>query len=70
MLTKAQLLDAAERIGWTFVQSAGGVIIVSQGFGLEVWKAAAVAGGLAAVKALVAFRVGKPDAALPSTPAQ
>lgn len=56
-------LDLLERVGWTFAQTAGGVILVSQGFGADVWKAAAVAGGLSAVKCLVAFRVGSPESA-------
>lgn len=71
-MTRAQLLDLAERVGWTFVQTAAGVIVASQGFGMDVWKAAAVAGGLAVAKAVVAIRAsvgGKPDAALPSPPA-
>ncbi len=70
-MTKAQLLDLAERAGWTFVQAAAAIIITSQGFGAEVWKAAAVAGGLAVAKAVVAIKTtagGKPDAALPSPP--
>ena len=56
----AQLL---ERAAWTFVQAAAASIIVSQGFGAEVWKVAAVAGGLAVAKCLVAFQVGDKDSA-------
>jgi hypothetical protein len=56
-------LDLIERVFWTFVQTAGGVIIASQGFGADVWKAAAVAGGLSVVKCLVAMNVGDRDSA-------
>lgn len=56
----------AERSAWTFVQSAAGVIIASQGFGATVWKAAAISGGLAVAKCLVAVRVGgKNEPSLP-----
>lgn len=69
-MTKAQLFDAAERVAWTFVQALGGVIIASGGFGADVWKAAAIAGGLAAVKAIVALNIGRPNAQLPNGPQQ
>lgn len=54
MFTKTYLLDLAERSISTFVQAAAGIIIASGGFGVLVWKAAAIAGGLAVVKALAA----------------
>lgn len=56
-------LDLCERVFWTFVQTAGGVIIASGGFGVDVWRAAAVAGGLSVVKCLVAMNVGDRDSA-------
>jgi hypothetical protein len=52
-----------ERSVWTFVQAAAASIIVSQGFGADVWKVAAVAGGLAVVKCIVAFQVGDKNSA-------
>ena len=60
---KNKYLDLLERAVWTFVQAAGASIIVSQGFGADVWKVAAVAGGLAVVKCLVAFQVGDKNSA-------
>ena len=56
-------LQLVERSLWTFVQAAAASIIVSQGFGAEVWKVAAVAGGLAVAKCLVAFQTGDRDSA-------
>ena len=61
MFTKTYLLDLAERSISTFVQSAAGIIIASGGFGVLVWKAAAVAGGLAVVKAFAARGAGSPE---------
>jgi hypothetical protein len=58
MFTRAFLLDAGERIIWTFLQAAAAVIIVEQSFGLEVWKVALTAGGLAVVKTIAASQVG------------
>ena len=59
----SKYLDLLERAVWTFVQAAAASIIVSQGFGAEVWKVAAVAGGLAVVKCVVAFQVGDKQSA-------
>ena len=59
----SKYLDLLERVVWTFVQAAAASIIVSQGFGVEVWKVAAVAGGLAVVKCVVAFQVGDKQSA-------
>jgi hypothetical protein len=68
-MNKRFYLDLLERSGWTFVQAAAAVAITAGGFGAEVWKAAAVAGGLAICKALVASQIGKPNtAALPDPP--
>jgi len=57
------LKDLAERSVSTFVQTAAGVIIATGGFGVDVWKAAAVAGGLAVVKAVAARGTGNPESA-------
>lgn len=61
MFSKAYLLDLAERSVSTFVQAAAGVIIVTGGFGGDVWKGAAVAGGLAVAKALAARGTKDPE---------
>ena len=55
--------DVIERAASTFVQAAVGVIVASNGFGVQVWKAAAVAGGIALAKAFAARKVGDPDSA-------
>lgn len=59
----SKYLQLLERSVWTFIQAAGAVILVQQSFGAEVWKIAAVAGGLAVVKCVVAFQVGDKDSA-------
>lgn len=63
MFTKAYLLDLAERSVATFVQAAFAYIIVSDGFGADVWKAAAIAGGFAVVKAIAARGTRDPESA-------
>lgn len=63
MFSKAYLKDLAERAVSTFAQAAAGIIIASGGFGVLVWKAAAVAGGLAVVKALAARGTRDPESA-------
>ena len=60
---KNRYLDLLERATWTFIQAASAVILVEQNFGAAVWKVAAVAGGLAVVKALVAFQSGDRNSA-------
>lgn len=62
-MSKKFLVDAAERIGWTFVQAAGASVLVAGGFDIDVWKTAAVAGGLAAIKVLIALKIGSSDSA-------
>ena len=61
MFSNTYLKDLLERSLSTFVQAAAGIIIASGGFGVLVWKAAAVAGGLAVVKALAAKGRGNPE---------
>lgn len=63
MFSKAYMKDLLERSVSTFVQAAAGIIIASGGFGVLVWKAAAVAGGLAVVKALAARGTRDPESA-------
>lgn len=62
------LADLVERSGRTFVQAAIGAIVAAGGFGVAVWKAAGVAGGIAVLTALLAKLSGAPDSAslLPS----
>lgn len=69
MASKRFIYDLLERTGWTFLQAGAGVAIAAGGFGAEVWKAAAIAGGLAVCKALVAGQIGRKTAALPDPPA-
>ena len=63
MFTRKFLLDAGERIVWTFLQAAGAVVLVEQSFNLDVLKVALTAGALAVVKVIVASRVGESDSA-------
>jgi hypothetical protein len=46
----ATLFDLAERVGWTFVQAAGGTAVTLQTFD---WRAALAGGGVAALLALL-----------------
>lgn len=62
-MSRALLTDAAERIGWTAVQAFAAAVIAAGAFDLASLKVAAVAAGLAALKALVATRVGDRDTA-------
>ena len=65
-MTKTQATDLVERGLWTAVQAAAAVIIANQSFGADVWKTAAIAGGLALVKCVIGLRVGdKTSASLP-----
>lgn len=62
-MTRRQYADLAERAGWTFVQAAVAVALVTDA-GLRATLVAAGTAGLIAVgKALVAFRLGGPTAA-------
>ena len=66
MFTKAFLLDAAERIFWTYVQAFVGLLLVSGVTSLDALQNAAIAAipaALAAVKAIIASRVGDPESA-------
>lgn len=56
------LRDAAERVGYTALESAAGVAITMV-TPLSVWWAAPIAMGLAAVKAYAAKHRGDPDSA-------
>ncbi len=64
--------DALERIVWTFVQAFVGALLADAAgvLNLDAVKAAGIAGlaaVLAVVKTVAASRIGRPDAALPST---
>lgn len=66
MFTKAFLLDAAERVFWTYVQAFLGLLLVSGVTDLDALQTAALAAipaALAALKALIATRFGDPDSA-------
>lgn len=66
MFTKTFLLDAAERVFWTYVQALLGLLLVSGVTSLDALQSAAVAAipaALAALKAIVATRFGDPDSA-------
>jgi len=53
----------AERVIWTFIQSAAAVMIVQNDFTPEILKIAATAGGIAVLKAIVAMQIGNKDSA-------
>ena len=66
MFTKAFLLDAAERVFWTYVQALLGLLLVSGVTSLDALQTAAVAAipaALAALKAIIATRFGDPESA-------
>lgn len=54
--------DAIERTAWTAAQAGLAAVTVEQ-LGLPLWAAAPVGAALAALKALVARKVGDPDSA-------
>lgn len=62
--------DLLERVLWTAVQGFCAVWIVTGDLDAVTLKAAAVGGGIAAAKALIATRIGDPASAatLPSPP--
>ena len=55
--------DMAERVIWTFIQSAAAVMIVQNDFTPEILKIALTAGGIAVLKAIVAMQIGNKDSA-------
>lgn len=57
MFTRRFLLDAGERVVWTFLQAAAASFLVL-GFSWESLVVAATAGGLAVCKVIVASQVG------------
>lgn len=56
------LTDFAERVGWTAVQAALGLVAV-ESFDLPLWAAPIVATTLSAIKGFVARKIGNPDSA-------
>ncbi len=50
--------DALERVAWTAVQAAAGVLIDQMTSGEVSWRAAGYAAAVAALKVVVALRVG------------
>jgi len=73
MTKKEKYLDLLERVGWTFVQAFGAFFLLKVTDAvvldwLAVLYGALLAGGIATVKCLVAFRIGNTDsAAMPET---
>jgi len=66
MFSRTFLLDAAERVFWTYVQAFLGLLLVSGVTDLDALQAAAVAAvpaALAALKAIIATRFGDPESA-------
>lgn len=67
-MTKAQFIDLLERSAWTFFQTFVGVFIAtgvldSTSLDTVALKAAAIAAGIAAVKAVIAQQFGNGTAA-------
>lgn len=54
--------DALERIGWTALQGVVGLVVVELA-DVDMWWALPVASALAALKALIAKKVGQPGTA-------
>lgn len=66
MFSRAFLLDAAERVFWTYVQAFLGLLLVSGVTDLSAVQTAALAAipaALSALKAIIATRFGDPDSA-------
>lgn len=61
MVKVNRLLDFAERVAWTAIQAGAASLLVS-GFTGEAWKIAGAAAAIAALKVIVAQRVGSGDA--------
>lgn len=60
--TRRFLVDAAERIGWTFGEAAAGTIVGAAVFDYSVVRSAAISGFIAVaalVKVTAASRIGK-----------
>jgi hypothetical protein len=56
------LKDFAERVSWTAVQAALGLVVV-ESFDLPLWSVPIAASALAAVKGYVAKKIGNKDSA-------
>jgi choline-glycine betaine transporter len=66
MFSRTFLLDAAERVFWTYVQALLGLLLVSGVTSLDALQSAAIAAipaALAALKAIIATRFGDPESA-------
>lgn len=65
-MTKAFLIDLAERVAATYLQSFIGLLLVSGALDIDTLKAAALAAvpaALAVVKGVLARKVGDPESA-------
>lgn len=66
IFSRAFLLDAAERVFWTFVYAFVQALVLSSRFDVEGLTAAAVSAipvALVVVKTLIASKIGDPDSA-------
>lgn len=64
--TRRFLIDAAERVGWTFAEAAAGTVVGSTVLNFSVARAAAISGMVAVaalVKVTAAARLGRKDSA-------
>jgi hypothetical protein len=66
----SRYLDLLERVIWTAIQAAAAVWLLDTQFTVDGLKVAGVAAVIAAVKSLLAFKVGAPTTAatLPARP--
>lgn len=65
-MTKKFLIDAGERVLFTFLEAALAALLLAGAFDLDTLKAAGLAGATAAltlVKVLIASRLGDPESA-------
>lgn len=66
-MTRAQLLDIAERVGWTFAQAFLAVFVVTDLSSARTAATAGAAAAIAVIKGVVATRVGARTAGLPDS---
>lgn len=57
-MTKTQILDLAQRAGWTAAQAAL-ALLVTESSGLQAWWALPLATGLSAAKSWVVHKLAK-----------
>lgn len=62
-MTKRIYLDILERVAWTAVQAGAAEWLVTQGFDVQTAKLAGAAALVAAVKCVLATKIGDSDSA-------